>query len=137
MDEVQVKVQDATGTLPPMGREDIEKKIAELVQKESAGLAEKLPPEQKAKAEELLKKVQMVIGMFNMWMNAMIADVAATTVFSMESQYKLGEFLSYQAEYNQVLSNRVEAMGRQLSGLEKDHEDLRAILAELKKGLKK
>lgn len=117
MAEVPMKVVDVTGTVPPMGREQIEQKLTEMMTAEGSAMAEKLPAEQKAKAEELLKKVQMFIGMANMWMNAMIADISATTVFGIESQYGLGQFLQYQAEFNKRLGAQLDFLSAQVLAL--------------------
>lgn len=109
MEETQVK--DETGTVAPMTRSQIESEIAKKLNEQAAPLLDKIEnPDTKAKAADALKQLTAMMAMANMWVNAVISDVAATTVFTFQQTYDWKGFMEYQAAHNAEVAKRIEAM---------------------------
>lgn len=109
MAETQVK--DETGTVPPMSRSEIEAKMFAEVNASAAPILEGIKDEeQRKKAEEAVKKIQAFAAMATMWLNAVIADMAATTVYTFEQTYGFKDYLAYQAGFNNEVAKRLDAI---------------------------
>ena len=114
---VQTPMRDDTGTIQkPMTRKDVENELTRQISEIRAEYDDKLTEEQRKAADKLLSRLQQFIAMVNMFLNAMISDTAATTTFNIEAQFKLAEFLNYQATFNdqiaaaldQIMKNQVQ-----------------------------
>lgn len=107
--QVQVRQKDETGTIQKaMSRQEVTNEISRQIVEMKAEYADKLTPEQNAAADKLLNRVQQGIAMLNMFLNAMIADTAATTVYNMQAQFKLADFLQYQASFNDQMAAKMD-----------------------------
>jgi predicted GNAT family acetyltransferase len=64
----------------------------------------------RAKAENALKQLTAMMAMANMWVNAVISDIAATTVYTFQQTYDWKAFMEYQAAHNVEVAKRLDAM---------------------------
>lgn len=129
MEETQVK--DETGTVAPMTRSEIEQKfIAELNTKAQPLLDNIKDADTREKAEQAIKQMQAFGAMAIMWLNGVIADIAATTVYTFQQTYDWKGFMEYQAAHNAKVAEVVKASDDALNRI--DHT-LIALLQELKK----
>jgi uncharacterized membrane protein len=109
MDEVEVK--DETGTVAPMTRSEIEAEMMKKVEEQAKPLIDKIEnPETRAKAENAMRQLQAMVAMGNMYINSLLADCAATTVFNFEQIYSFKDFLAYQASHNNEVARRLDAI---------------------------
>ena len=108
---VQTPMQDDTGTIQkPMTRKDVENELTRQISEIRAEYDDKLTDEQRKAADKLLSRLQQFIAMVNMFLNAMISDTAATTTFNIEAQFKLAEFLNYQATFNDQIALKLDTI---------------------------
>ena len=108
---VQTPMQDDTGTIQqPMTRKDVEDELTRQISEIRAEYDDKLTDEQRKAADKLLSRLQQFIAMVNMFLNAMISDTAATTTFNIEAQFKLAEFLNYQATFNDQIALKLDTI---------------------------
>ena len=108
---VQTPMRDDTGTIQkPMTRKDVENELTRQISEIRAEYDDKLTGEQRKAADKLLSRLQQFIAMVNMFLNAMISDTAATTTFNIEAQFKLAEFLNYQATFNDQIALKLDTI---------------------------
>ena len=107
----EAKVTDETGTVPAMSRNEIEAAMMAKLQESAAPMMAEIKDEAtREKAEKAIKQLQSIMAMVNMWLNAIIADVAATTVYSFQQVYDFKAFMEYQASHNVEVARRLDAM---------------------------
>jgi len=117
MEETQVK--DETGTVAPMTRTQLESEIAKKLHEQAAPLIDKIEDAgTRAKAENALKQLTAMMAMANMWVNAVISDIAATTVYTFQQTYDWKAFMEYQAAHNAEVANRIQAIQDMLNRVE-------------------
>ena len=117
MEETQVK--DETGTVAPMTRTQLETEIAKKLHEQAAPLIDKIEDAgTRAKAENALKQLTAMMAMANMWVNAVISDIAATTVYTFQQTYDWKAFMEYQAAHNAEVANRIQAIQDMLNRVE-------------------
>jgi hypothetical protein len=117
MEETQVK--DETGTVKPMTRSELESEIAKKLHEQAAPLIDKIEDAgTRAKAENALKQLTAMMAMANMWVNAVISDIAATTVYTFQQTYDWKAFMEYQAAHNAEVANRIQAIQDMLNRVE-------------------
>jgi len=108
---IQQPQKDDTGTIQKvMTRQDVQNEIVKQINDIRTEYADKLTPEQQKAADKLLSRLQQFIAMVNMFLNAMISDTAATTTFNIEAQFKLAEFLNYQATFNDQIALKLDTI---------------------------
>jgi len=113
MEETQVK--DETGTVAPMTRTQLESEIAKKLHEQAAPLIDKIEDVgTRAKAENALKQLTAMMAMVNMWVNAVISDIAATTVYTFQQTYDWKAFMEYTAGHNAKMAEVVTDMNIKL-----------------------
>jgi len=127
----ETEVTDETGTVLPMTRSEIEEKmLKELNEKAAPLLAHIKDDETRAKAEQAIKQLQAMGAMGIMWLNGVIADIAATTVYNFQQTYDWKGFMEYQAAHNAAVAEALKAVNDSLNRV--DHA-LLTVTQELKK----
>jgi hypothetical protein len=105
----QTPMKDETGTISKvMTRQDVQNEMVRQINEIRSEYNDKLTPEQQKAADKLLSRLQQFIAMVNMFLNAMISDTAATTTYNIEAQFKLAEFLQYQATFNDQMASKLD-----------------------------
>ena len=127
----ETKVVDETGTVPAMTRTEIEEKMLKELNEKAKPLLDQIKDDEtRAKAEQAIKQLQAMGAMGIMWLNGVIADIAATTVYNFQQTYDWKGFMEYQAAHNAKVAEVIQAVNDTLTRI--DHE-LLMVTQELKK----